>query len=163
MAATVVGSSWIDAVFKTTSLHSSFDASPGGASRAISCAARIPIGVAALPRPSRFALTFAESGCKTASCRALSGNRRRSIGLSACDSASASPEALISSITAHHRQTAPPITMHNSMAACAPSSAACCTCPTVPFRHPKRTETTIIAVHIRPISMTILLVFPNTC
>ena len=126
-------------------------------------AARIPIGVAALPRPSRFALTFAESGCKTASCRALSGNRRRSIGLSACDSASASPEAFISSITAHHRQTAPPIAMHNSMAACAPSSAACCTCPTVPFRHPKITETTIIAVHIRPISMTILLVFPNTC
>ena len=41
MAATVVGSSWIDAVFKTTSRHSSFDASPGGASRAISAGAYV--------------------------------------------------------------------------------------------------------------------------
>ncbi len=99
MAATVVGSSWIDAVFKTTSLHSSFDASPGDASRAISCAARIPIGVAALPRPSRFALTFAESGCKALVPRTFR-KQAPQYRPERMRQPSASPEALIK---LHHR------------------------------------------------------------
>ena len=57
-AATLVGSSWMDAVFKTMSLHSSLVAMPF-LPEANRWAARIPIGVAALPKPRRLAHTLA--------------------------------------------------------------------------------------------------------
>ena len=163
MAAMFTGRSCIEAVFKTTRRHSSFDATPSGASRAISCAARTPMGVAALPSPKRFALTFAESGCIISCLPAHSGKSLDSSGRSAADSRSASPETCISSITAHHRHTAPPMARHSSNAARPPSSAAAATSRAVPTAHPNMTDTTIMTVHMTPINIynhpTILLIF----
>lgn len=59
--ATVVGRSCMEAVFMTTSRHSSSEAELKPERRFKPTAAFIPAGVAALPRPSRFADTFAES------------------------------------------------------------------------------------------------------
>ena len=57
--ATVVGMSWMEAVLHTTSIHSASEATPG-VRRAMSRAASMPRGVAALPSPRRLADTLAE-------------------------------------------------------------------------------------------------------
>ena len=57
--ATVVGRSWMEAVLSTTNLHSSPSARPL-VCLAMRRAAWMPRGVAALPRPSRFADTLPE-------------------------------------------------------------------------------------------------------
>ena len=56
----MVGSSWMEAVFSTTSRHSSSLAVPS-APRAMRRAARIPSGVAALPSPKRLAEMLADT------------------------------------------------------------------------------------------------------
>ena len=57
--ATVVGSSWMEAVLSTTRRHSSSSATPPQPC-AMRRAARTPSGVAALPSPSRLADTLAD-------------------------------------------------------------------------------------------------------
>ena len=58
-AATVVGSSWMEAVFMTIRRHISSVAVRVWASSCIRFTAAMPMGVAALPRPSRLAETLA--------------------------------------------------------------------------------------------------------
>ena len=131
-AATVVGTSWKDAVFITTSRHSSSRArvSPR---RTMPLAARIPAGVAALPRPRRFALTFSDRAAMTALSCPLAGNRRMSTGRSRRESHAAAPLRSKSSATALHRHTAPPIEMQKLTAAPAPSSTALPACAALPL------------------------------
>lgn len=57
--AVVAGMSWIEAVLTTTNIAISFVAAPSArCSLAISHIARMPSGVAALPRPRKFAMRF---------------------------------------------------------------------------------------------------------
>ena len=63
--ATVVGSSWMEAVLHTTRVHISSLATPG-LRRLIRRTASIPKGVAALPSPSRLAEKLADTASITA-------------------------------------------------------------------------------------------------
>lgn len=121
-AAIVDGMSCIDAVFSTTSLQSSSLA--GSPRRAMPCAARMPAGVAALPRPRRFALTFSLMAAMIPPSRDESGNSLRSRGASRRVSALTAPLRSSSSITALHRQTAPKSSKVKLTAAEAPTIRA---------------------------------------
>ena len=67
----------------------------------------VAAGVAALPRPRRFALTFSLMAAMIPPSRDESGNSLRSRGASRRVSALTAPLRSSSSITALHRQTAP--------------------------------------------------------
>ena len=90
--ATVVGRSWMEAVLSTTSRHSSSLAAPPQF-RAIRRAAWMPSGVAALPRPRRFAETLAETAASVSSSRLALGSRRRSSGQNLHDAAPKAEDA----------------------------------------------------------------------
>ena len=90
-AATVVGRSCMEAVFTTTSRHSSRDAALD--LPAMRLAARTPMGVAALPRPSRLAETLPVRRRERLRSREARGNRRRRMGDRARESASMAPGA----------------------------------------------------------------------
>ena len=129
-AATVVGSSWMEAVFITTKRHSSSVARVGSEGSLSRPAARMPMGVAALPRPSRFAVTlplscFASSG----SCR-NEGNRRPRMGRSPFASTVVSPTRSISFPSPAHRARGPAMDMHSCTAwTASPVKAAAASAP----------------------------------
>ena len=150
--ATVVGSSWIDAVFSTTSRHSSSLATPSHPA-AIRRAARMPSGVAALPRPSRFAETLAETAASVSPSRLACGRIRRKAGRSSRASPPARPQRSITSITPVHRHTTPAIDRHSSTADRAPSSAAAPTCAIRPVSAPKLTAAAAITVQTNAIAI----------
>jgi len=118
--AMVVGRSWMEAVFMTTSIHSSSEARPP-ARRAMPFAALIPAGVAAFPRPRRLALTFSDREDIISSSREQPGNSRDRRGDKSRDSPADMPHCCISSITALHRQRLPVMLRQKLTAAWAPS------------------------------------------
>ena len=121
-AATVDGISCKDAVFITTSRHSSSDAPPPPDSACIRCAVRMPSGVAALPNPSRFALRLPHRFQKPSESFAHTGNSRRSTGRSAVHSPSVSPARSIACDSPDQRQTGPASVSASSSPARAPLS-----------------------------------------
>ena len=133
--ATVVGRSWIEAVFSTTSVHSSLLAVPPQPS-AIRLAARIPRGVAALPRPSRLADTLPDSAASVSGSLHARGSSRPSRGRNRRLRLSMRPLAFMMDMTPLHRHRTPAMLRHSSTAAAAPSSAAFPTAPMVPLHIP---------------------------
>ena len=148
----------MEAVFSTTSRHSSFPAVPGRSERrAIPCAAFMPMGVAALPRPRKLAETFAASASSVSvSCEAR-GKSLPSAGRSSLDSADMTPERRMTSMTPHHRQIRPPVPIITCTAAGAPSSAARPVSAPFPLSAPHTMDTTRAAAHI----LDILFIPPN--
>ena len=124
--ATVVGRSWMEAVLSTTSRHSSSLAVPPQF-RAIRRAAWMPSGVAALPRPRRFAETLAETAASVSSSRLALGSRRRSSGRNSAAMRRDRPQTFRISMTPLQRQRMPAIERLSSRADWAPSSAAAAT------------------------------------
>ena len=83
-------------------------------------AARMPSGVAALPRPSRLADTLADTAARVSGSRLARGSSRPRAGRRAAASFRLRPQRLISSITPLHRHSTPAMAMHSSTAAPAP-------------------------------------------
>ena len=103
--ATVAGISCTEAVFSTTKRHSSSEASARPS--AIRTAARMPMGVAALPSPSKLADTLALRAARVSrSCQAFGKSRER-MGESSRDSFSEAPLYSISRETPHQRHIGP--------------------------------------------------------
>ena len=98
--------------------------------------ARMPSGVAALPSPSRFALTFMLSASSVCASRDARGNNRRSTGCSSLDSPAAMPLRRMTSITPDHRQIMPPTVRQNVTACCTPCAAAAPTAALCPVAAP---------------------------
>ena len=145
-AATVVGSSWMDAVLHTTSRHSSSLAAPG-LLRLMPLAASIPKGVAALPNPNRLADTLADRLSITAPSRAAPGNSRPSTGRSSRDNPPARPDWRMTSITPVHRQSIPAMDRQSSTASFAPVTAAAATASPRPPAIPNSMDAAVIPVH----------------
>ena len=159
--ATVAGRSWMEAVFNTTRVHSSLLAVPPQPS-AIRLAARMPRGVAALPKPSRLADTLPDSAARVSGSWHARGRRRPSRGRNRRLRPSMSPLAFMMDITPLHRHRTPAIRRHSSTAAAAPSRAAFPTAPTVPFIRPKTTDAVTISVHTQAIAIPIPPVFGSS-
>ena len=151
----------MEAVLSTTSLHSSSSARPL-VCLAMRRAAWMPRGVAALPRPSRFADTLPERASSVSGSRDARGSRRLRTGRNSRPRASARPQALITPITPLHRHSTPAMCRHSSTAAAAPSRAAFPTAPTVPFIRPKTTDAVTISVHTQAIAIPIPPVFGSS-
>jgi len=147
--ATVVGISCMDAVFITTSRHSSFEAELRPERRFSLTAALMPAGVAALPKPSRFADTFDESASIASLSFAAVGKSRPRIGRRSRESFSDNPERRISSITPDQRHIIPHKERHRSTASLAPSAAAAETAGRLPFKAPKTREKITMSEIIR--------------
>ena len=150
--ATVVGKSWMEAVFRTTSRQSSLLAIPPQPT-AILRAARMPRGVAALPSPRRFAETLAVTAASVSSSRLERGKSRRSTGRKAPARRAEIPQAFMTSITPLQRHRIPAIERASSMAEDAPSMAAAATASICPVQRPHIRESTTIAVHVHVIAM----------
>ena len=138
----MAGSSWMEAVFSTTSRHSSSLAMPPQP-RAMRRAARMPRGVAALPRPSRLAETLADTAARVSLSRLAWGSSRRSTGRKARARASERPQTFMTSMTPLHRHSTPAIDRLSSTAEAAPSMAAAATASRLPVARPKAEEMTI--------------------
>jgi hypothetical protein len=80
MAATLAGINCMDAVFSTMSLHSWSVATPGRVGSTIRLAARIPMGVAALPNPSMLAQMLALRSRESIGSVFAPGNRKHKNG-----------------------------------------------------------------------------------
>ena len=136
--AMVVGMSWIEAVLSTTKRHSSSEAGPPRP--AMARAARIPAGVAALPKPRRFALTFSETAAISSRSIPAFGKSRFSRGPKALARAAEIPQRSISSITPLHRQTPPESAIQKRSASSAPSMTAAPAAWVLPETGEKRVE-----------------------
>lgn len=136
----MAGTSWMEAVFSTTRRQSSSLATPPEFF-AIRAAAFRPRGVAAFPRPRRFAETLAETAERVSSSRLARGRRRRSRGRKSRASFPARPERSITSMTPVQRQITPAMDRQRVTAEAAPERAAADTVSSVPPRAPKSTET----------------------
>lgn len=90
-AATVVGMSWIEAVFISTKVTMLSVAVSERLRRFISRMAAIPSGVAALPSPKRFALRFSEIRLNACESGGISGYSRLRNGAKSRESFSISP------------------------------------------------------------------------
>ena len=154
----VVGRSWIEAVFNTTNRQSSLLATPSQL-RAIRRAARIPSGVAALPRPRR----LAETAANVSSSRLASGSRRRKMGRKARASPADSPQAFMISITPLQRHRMPAMEMLSSTAEPAPSRAAFATSSRFPVAMPKIRDSRTIPVHTHAIAIASFPFHLNFC
>ena len=148
----------MEAVFSTTSRHSSSLATPPQP-RAIRRAAWMPRGVAALPRPSRFADTLAETAASVFSSRLARGISRRRMGRKARASPADRPQAFMISMTPLHRHSTPAMETLSSTAEAAPSMAASATASRRPVRRPKTRDSTTIPVQIQVIAT----VIPPAC
>ena len=140
----------MEAVFSTTSRQSSLLAVPPQP-RAIRRAARIPSGVAALPRPRRLAETLAETAARVSVSRQASGRSRRSRGRKPFASPAERPLAFMISRTPLHRHSTPAIERLSSTAERAPSSAAADTASSLPKIRANARESTTIPVQIQAI------------
>ena len=156
--AMVAGSSWMEAVFSTTSRHSSSLAVPLQP-RAIRRAAWIPRGVAALPSPSRLADTLAESAANVFSSRLAWGISRRRMGRKARANPAERPQTFMISMTPLHRHRMPAMETLSSTAEAAPSIAASATASRFPVNRPKTRDSTTIPVQIQVIAIVIPPVF----
>ena len=148
----VAGSSWMEAVFSTTSRHSSSLAVPPQP-RAIRRAAWMPSGVAALPSPSRLADTLADRAARVASSRLARGIRRRRTGRKARASPPDRPQTFMISMTPLHRHSTPAMETLSSTAEEAPSMAASATASSRPVSRPKIRDSTTIPLQIQVIAM----------
>ena len=115
-AATVEGISCSELLFITTSM-------PRALLDVISEAAFTPAGVAALPRPRRFAVMFAATALR-ASSPPSPGIRKDMAGRRSLSSRCAMPQSLRSLSRPDQRQIAPAIARQSVTALCAPSSSA---------------------------------------
>ena len=150
--AMVVGSNWMEAVFSTTSRHSSSLATPSQP-LAMRRAARMPSGVAALPRPSRLAETLAEMAASVSSSRLASGSSRRSRGRKVRASPWEIPQTFMISMIPLHKHSIPAMETLRSMADWAPAMAAFATSSRFPDRMPNIRDSTTIPVQIQAIAI----------
>ena len=150
--AMVAGSSWMEAVFSTTSRHSSSLATPPQP-RAIRRAAWIPRGVAALPSPSRLADTLADRAARVCSSRLARGISRRSSGRNTRARPADRPQAFMISMTPLHRHSTPAMETESSTAEAAPSMAASATASSRPVSSPNTRDSTTIPVQIQVIAI----------
>ena len=124
-SATVVGIKCSAAVLSTTKFTISSLAISGVG--LFACRPRIasrPSGVAALPRPSKFAVIFMDTAFIAGSSFLKFGNKSRSRGDSIRLTVAVKPEALAISISPPHRQSAPRSLMHRVTASDAPAITA---------------------------------------
>ena len=119
-AATVAGINWMDAVFITISLQSSSLADSPVPS-AILCAARMPSGVAAFPKPRRLADIFPQSASRVSRSDQADGNSCLSMGARSCASFSLHPMSSITRDTPLQRQIGPASEMESVTPDLAPS------------------------------------------
>lgn len=154
-AATVAGISCMDAVFRTMSLHNSFDAMPSFRLRARHCAAWIPIGVAAFPSPRKLAQIFALKQEARYGSFLEEGNTRPSSGPSSLDNKPVKPAFSISLPTPVQRQIEPANDMASVMPACAPCGMAAASSLPRPKRIDATKEIATIPVNIQLITMSI--------
>ena len=150
--AMVAGSSWMEAVLSTTSRHSSSLATPSQP-RAMRQAARMPRGVAALPRPRRLAEVLAETAARVSGSRQALGSSRRSTGRNTRARPSERPQAFMISMTPLQRHMTPAMDRLSSTAESAPSRAASATASRFPVARPKPRDSTTMAVQIQAIAM----------
>ena len=118
-------------------------------------AARMPRGVAALPRPSRLADTLADTAARVSGSRLARGRSRRRAGRSSAASFPERPQRDMISMTPLHRHSTPAMAMHSCTAAPAPSRAAAPTASMVPFHAAKISDTAAIPVQIQAIAICI--------
>ena len=142
----------MEAVFSTTRRHSSSLAMPPQP-LAILRAARIPRGVAALPKPSRFAETLADTAARVSGSLLALGRSRRRSGRNSRASPAERPQAFMISITPLHRHSTPAMARLSSTADRAPSSAAFATASRFPVRSPKANDSVTIPVQTHAISI----------
>ena len=154
----MAGISWMEAVFSTTSRHSSSLATPPQPF-AILLAARMPRGVAALPRPRRFADTLADTAARVSGSLQALGRSLRRTGRNSRASPAERPQAFMISMTPLQRQRTPAMARLSSMADRAPSSAAFATASRFPERRPKTSESVTIPVQTHAISIIFLHFF----
>ena len=115
-------------------------------------AARMPAGVAALPRPSRLALTLALRAERVSGSLPARGSRRRRMGRRRRLRSAAIPLRCISSSTPDQRHSAPVMASTSSTAAPAPSRAAAVTAGRRPVQAPQSSEEVTISVQKIPIA-----------
>ena len=144
----------MEAVFSTTSRHSSSLATPPQP-RAILRAARMPRGVAALPRPSRLADTLADTAARVSLSWLASGSSRRSRGRKARARLPERPQTFMISITPDHRHSTPAMDRLSSTALWAPERAASDTASMRPVAAPNSRERRTIPPHIRDMAISI--------
>jgi hypothetical protein len=113
----------------------------------------MPRGVAALPKPNRFADTLAEMASSVSRLREALGKRIERRGRIVFASAEEKPQIFIASITPVQRHSAPAIDIERVIAAAAPSMAAAETSPIFPVTSPKTKESIAIIAHIHVIAM----------
>lgn len=121
-AATVVGMSWIEAVFISTKVTMLSVAVPERLRRFISRMAAIPSGVAALPSPKRFALRFSEIRLNTCESGGISGYSRLRNGEKSRESFSISPLSFAIRMKPDHITIMPLIEIKSCTASPAESS-----------------------------------------
>ena len=151
-AATVVGRSWIDAVLHTTSIQRLSPATPG-VLRLIRRAVSKPNGVAAFPRPNKFAETLAAKVSIVPLSSAKSGNSRPKTGFKSLASFSANPDRCITSMTPIQRHKTPAMEIPSCTALAAPSRAAGASSAWFPSASEKTSAATVIPVQITVMAM----------
>lgn len=151
IAAMVVGMSWSEAVFAITSIHISSDAYFEPFIRCSPRAARMPAGVAALPKPRRFAEILAHISPMMSLWFFAAGNIKPTAGRIKRASFSISPLLRITSIMPLQNMTIPPMDRHSSHAAAAPSITEAASCSIRPLTAAQTRETSIIPVQSFPI------------
>ena len=136
----------MDAVFSTINLHNSSLAIPFRpfASR---CAARIPMGVAALPKPKKLAHTLAERQFSSLESVLAEGNIRPNRGRSSLDNFPVMPACSNSLPTPVHRQIDPAMEIARVIPACAPLGTAADRADPLPSSIAAIKETATIPVH----------------
>ena len=141
----MVGISWIDAVFistKVTMLSVAVSLPLCRLSRRI---ASSPGGVAALPKPSRFALRFMEMLRKVSESASTSGYSRLSSGADRRESFPISPLSFAIRMKPDHMISMPLIEISSSTAPPAASSSPSLTAPKFPLIAAYSRDTAIIA------------------
>ena len=122
----------------------------------------MPQGVAALPSPSRLALTLALTASSTGRLSRNSGYSRRSTGSSRVRSFWVRPLRFITSSTPLQRQSIPAMDRHRVTALWAPSAAAWDTWGRWPVIRPQSTEITTMATQNTVIAISVPPVHPET-
>lgn len=135
-AATVDGIIWMDAVFNVISRSTVSGAPRLPASVYSRSAAHRPSGVAALDRPSKFAVTFALTASIASRSFAALPNSGRSKGIIKRDSLPAKPEAWSSSITPLQKHISPAMLTAREIASAAPVLTAAVTASSRPVAAP---------------------------
>ena len=153
-AATVVGMSWIDAVFISTKVSMLSEAVSDGQRFFSSLIACSPSGVAAFPSPSRFALIFIEIKRNASDSGSTSGYSRLSSGAHSRESLSISPQSFAIRIKPDHMHSMPQIDSSSVTASPAQVITASPSASAEPLKKENTTETAIMIPNTYDISRT---------